>query len=133
MRKRKKGLRDCYTSPKLSRELLALVEESLEALEGSGRPRPAWSKDRRHTPQPLDPRDLAAAYWVVCCNAASEERHRGLSYARFADHFKECRPGSYCHRTQVAALLAALVELELIRKAGNYSARGRGNVYEPEE
>ena len=38
---------------------------------------------------------------------------------------------AYCHRNKIAALLAALVKLGLIRKSANYSARGRGNVYEP--
>jgi hypothetical protein len=104
------------------RRLCEQVEDALE-----GQTPPTWRLDSRHRARKLEVADLAAGFWIVQCN--SKAGAVGLTYAQFAEDFRKCR-SEHCPRNKTAAILATLVDFGLIRKTGNYSARGRGNVYE---
>ena len=107
---------------------VAMIEIVERALEVTGL-QPTWRKDASRNPQPVTSRDLAIGYWAVICKSENK-KNRGLNYGELNLCFEVC-DGRTCHRAKAAALLAALVDLDLIRKVKNHStANGRGAVYE---
>ena len=84
---------------------------------------PSWNKGGGRKPQPLYLEDLACGLWAVECVG-----DKGITYGQLDRCFKDCR-GVGSHNNKASAILATLVDLNLIAKVGNYSVGRRGNVY----
>lgn len=127
----------------------AKVKQALDACNPA--PQRTWSRGEGEAKM-LTVYDLAVALWAIEINESmthiyhTGERKRkgrktkqyfkkisrqqwGFSYGQMDAVFKAVT-GRACHRAKAAKLFAALIDLNLIRKVGNYSTKRRGNVYE---